>query len=387
MTMNNETLIESLEKVPIRETGGSVASNRFDYQKDWTICQMIDLLKANTEFVIICEYHEDVCIVDSPSEPSTVSFHQIKTKRSGNWTVNNLVKREKGRTDTLRPSILGRLYLNKKNLAKHDVRLWFCTNAKLSIKLTTGKKDLARSLLAYDELSDEEKGKIKTALETEWNEIISNEILEAIGFEVSELPLDDHSVYAKGKLVELLEQIAPESTVRIPEFYRTLFDEVKRRTNQEKTSTVLIEVCKRKGICRSDFETMIHQVVKARSSEESWRLAHQQLTSEKVDFREIRAIQAAWRQFDIDRLDPSNLSLIKARTTVLNAIEKCSESGNYGGLMEMVEAVVVEVKTDGFDEEFSKAMLRAMAIWEIYEDRTEEDPVSETCEKPEEENK
>jgi hypothetical protein len=66
-----------------RESGGSRASNRLDYQKDWALCHLLELHDTKTDYALIVEQHDDVAVLDSPQDPKRVDFYQIKT----NWTV------------------------------------------------------------------------------------------------------------------------------------------------------------------------------------------------------------------------------------------------------------------------------------------------------------
>ncbi|MGR0480863.1 MAG: dsDNA nuclease domain-containing protein [Candidatus Electronema sp. V4] len=80
-----------------RENAGSRSANRFDYQKDWAICELLKLYLAQKDFLLILDYHEDIVVLDSESVPKKAIFYQIKSKRTGNWTVAELCRAASGK--------------------------------------------------------------------------------------------------------------------------------------------------------------------------------------------------------------------------------------------------------------------------------------------------
>jgi hypothetical protein len=81
---------DKLATRPPRERGGSIGSNRYDFQKDWTICKILELHKQQQSYLILCDYHEDVVVLDDEVNPTAAEFFQVKTKPIGNWTIKNL---------------------------------------------------------------------------------------------------------------------------------------------------------------------------------------------------------------------------------------------------------------------------------------------------------
>lgn len=65
-----------------REKAGPTSSSRFDYQKDWSICKLIESHNNANDYVIIFDWHDDLIIMDSENNPTKVSFYQIKGKKN-----------------------------------------------------------------------------------------------------------------------------------------------------------------------------------------------------------------------------------------------------------------------------------------------------------------
>src|SRR5207247_772092 len=88
---------DSLTKIPLRERSGSIASSRFDYQKDWGICQLLDQYNSDNDFVFFFDWHEDIVIMYSEADPKKISFYQVKGKQNGTWKFSDLLRRSKGK--------------------------------------------------------------------------------------------------------------------------------------------------------------------------------------------------------------------------------------------------------------------------------------------------
>lgn len=135
--MGSDFLKDFVDK-PVRENSGSRSSNRFDYQKNWSLCELLELHSENTDYLMVFEHHEDVVVIDRQSSPSTATFYQVKTRNSGNWTVGSLTK-SKSKDDKTQ-SILGKLYENHIHFPDSAERLVFTSNQPFSAKLQSGEK-------------------------------------------------------------------------------------------------------------------------------------------------------------------------------------------------------------------------------------------------------
>ena len=56
-------LTEKLLAIPLRENAGSRTGNRFNYQQVWAFNHMLELIRRETDFLLLMELHDDVnCI-------------------------------------------------------------------------------------------------------------------------------------------------------------------------------------------------------------------------------------------------------------------------------------------------------------------------------------
>src|ERR1700730_5948168 len=101
-----------LLEFPPRDLSGSTVSDRFTYQHTWALCHLLELHISGKDYVVIFDHHEDVAVLDAEENPTSLHGYQIKTKESGNYTLNALAKQESGEGSPPNklPSILGKLY-------------------------------------------------------------------------------------------------------------------------------------------------------------------------------------------------------------------------------------------------------------------------------------
>ena len=110
-----------------------MASNRFDFQKNWAICKLIELSNLNEDFVLAFEFHEDIIVFDSSENPNFIDFYQIKTKNSGKFNLSALLKKQLQKNGNGN-SILGKLFNNKLNFEEETKSLNLVSNTFFSFK-------------------------------------------------------------------------------------------------------------------------------------------------------------------------------------------------------------------------------------------------------------
>jgi hypothetical protein len=125
-----------------RNLSGANASDRFAYQRTWALCHVMELHASGEDYVVIFDHHEDVSVLDSEDAPNSIKGYQIKTKNSGNFTLQAMLKREAGggQPPTCLPSILGRLYDLKIRFPEDTKLLAVVSNTSFSLRLSSDGK-------------------------------------------------------------------------------------------------------------------------------------------------------------------------------------------------------------------------------------------------------
>ena len=256
-------LADVLMNLEERESGGIVGADRYDYQKDWALCKILDLHAKGSDYVVLCEFHEDITVLDHPVDPLKVTFYQIKTDEKNSWTVQRLVYRKKGGGESRLSSILGNLCSKSGGLAGCEAEFRFASNAKYNIKSVSGVSLDSSTAFLCAEINDADREKLLAALTMELASDLPHAFEHTLGFEVADLALLSHGELATGKLAMFLDKYAAGCAVQTAVFYRAIFDELRRRTVATRPKTSLGDVCHMKGISRSQFDGMLLDAIRS----------------------------------------------------------------------------------------------------------------------------
>lgn len=353
--------------LPQGEIGGIVASDRFDYQKDWTLCKLLELHESGADYVVICEFHEDVSIVDHPSDPTRVTFYQIKTDDSKKWTVARLVRRSKGKKGLL-PSILGKLCGKKLSVDSCTVLYRFASNARYSCKSDDGSSLESSDAFTLAQIHKDDLKKLVDALSSELQEAPPPELLGTVQLEVG-LALESHSDITTGKLAIFVEKYAPGCSIRVSAFYRAIFDEIRRRTSAPRPTSSFSEVCQSKGISRTVFDKMLSEAVQSVPGDRTWSLAMQELIAQGAPLAVRTSLDRGFRQYFIRQLNPEDLALKSLRKRAVASSVAVLTGSPATSLLKLAETVHGQLVSS---QEFVSANLKrneflAMVMVEIYE--------------------
>ncbi len=126
-------LIDEMLTVPERETSGTTALDRFDYQTAWGLAKVMKLHRGDTEYAVAFEFHDDIVELDDADDPALATFYQLKTLKSGAWTLKKIVYRESsGGGKSRKPSFAGKMFDNVKRFGSSVDRLVFVSNQACS---------------------------------------------------------------------------------------------------------------------------------------------------------------------------------------------------------------------------------------------------------------
>lgn len=349
------SLINKLKSIKPRENSGSVSSNRFDYQKNWAICKLLELSEKD-DFLLAFEFYEDIIIFDSSKSPNFIDFYQVKTKSKGKHSISSLTKKTKG------SSILGKLFNNKVNFENETKSLNIIANCDYNVKPKVGESFGLK--ICCDNLSKNEKDKLINALTSELSITWKSEYEKIIFLEKSDLTIEHHSELTQQKLIKHIEKKSGDIKYSPSLAYRTIFDEVKRRNNIEKELQSFDELVKYKSISKQEFEHIIQVVT---TQPDKFEILKQEivsrLDSENVSFGFRRFFKSNWKNIEIEYLKPKNL-LFKRIASKTERIIDDNESVLPNKLIDSMEFILNELsKIDEvknqliFNEDYLKMMI------------------------------
>lgn len=300
--MKNESLLS-----PPRDKGGSVASSRLDYQKDWSLCRLLESHESGEDYVFIFEHDDDLMILLAKDGKEQISFYQVKTKELGDWTLTDVLKRNKSKTGASL-SILGRLYANKIKYAESVGSLNLISNARYKVPLSSGKTSEKKKDFCVSECATEEIKKIVSKLTEEHSLSVAPDT-GIIFLKVTDLSLSDSKIHTTGKITDFLSRVIPDSGSNAKVAYQSLFEEIRRRCNYADECKTIDDLKKHKSITKKDFLQMLDVISRPSSAkrlDEIWPITQQRLNQEGMDPKTIVDIKIQWMRFGISSVDYSD---------------------------------------------------------------------------------
>ncbi|MFL0154123.1 dsDNA nuclease domain-containing protein [Tenacibaculum maritimum] len=355
-------LKEKLKTIKPRENAGSTASNRFDYQKNWAICKLIELSKSNSDFLLAFEFHDDIILFNSSSNPSSIDFFQVKTKKTGKHTLNSLLKIPRKSKN----SILGKLLTNKINFDSETSSLNIISNSHFNFK------PLSKAKICCNELTDTEKTKIQSSLTSELGVKWLNDFLDIIFFDTSDLSIEHHGELAKSRLSDFIENKYSTDIKFNPSLaYRTIFDEVNRRNNIEKEVVTFDEVIQYKAISKEDFELMLKRVTIEPDilTKIKDKIFHA-LDATGIAISHRKKLTSAWKDMEIEYLKIDNAFFKKCTSIVQKTIDDNLDALNKDVLKStnFILDKISKNKVIGTQKLYSKHFLEVLILKELYDE-------------------
>lgn len=365
-------LLDQILQVRPREVSGSSSSNRSDYQQSWAFCLLLKLHRTAQDYLVLFDYHDDVVVLDSSSNPTAMDFYQIKTKKTGNWTAKLLLKREKGANDQPLNSIAGKMYSNKIAFPAAAKTLNFVSNAQFRIRLKNDPDS--------DQIVDGfELAGICHEMLTEFSKTIQEEhnleyspLCDIITkFSTDPLSLEAHVTHATGELATYLNEIQPDGKFAAASGQSAIATTIARKTNHERTPTTKDELIAAKGITRTEFEEMLSTILSSHEVErERWQDIRQTLTTEGQPFGDIHRWQIEWKRFAVERMDFSNTVLMAVQKAMKSIILDSRQENPSRTIRELVADCLqrFDAKTQHAPTPFGRDYLTAVILFEASED-------------------
>lgn len=358
------TLIDKLIKLKPREESGSKTSRKYRFQKDLSLFLLLESHSTLSDYLFLFDFHEDLVIFNSSSAPTKGNFYQIKSKDGGgNWTINGLTSKEKGKL-----SILGKLYLNKINFPDHTESLNFISNSKYSFKELKDKSDSKLlNLIKGDNLNDEDVSACNKKLVEEHKLSSDTDFENYTNFHSTILSNVDSSTHCIGKLSTLINAINPSNKINPELAYKQVINEISIKTeNTTSTNPVgsISELITLKGITKKTFLKYLEEAGLYKSVEEEWGEVKQSLETCGIGYKELMKYKASWREISATLIKESNSIPLQKLADSINTIIKDSHSNETinqkMSLLDIINYSYPKVATPMFDEYFVKCLIIKM---------------------------
>ncbi|WP_267111423.1 DUF4297 domain-containing protein [Xanthomonas sacchari] len=345
--MSSNVIASFMSTAPLAEEGGAISADRFDYQKNWALARLLSLHQGGGNYVLLCELHEDIAVLDCSEEPTKAVFYQIKTSASGAWTLKKLTNRKKGKNGVSLPSILGRLCAKASELKEQQVTFQFVTNegSGFSFKgLIEAKAVDSSGQRLFEALSSSEWNTLKQCLADELGHDMSVPLQNQLAVSIAQIHLSRHNETTVGLVANFLEENAPGAHIQPKAFYRTLFDELRRKTVAKRPVGHLSDVCKVKGIDRQAFDFMLASARSVAPAAGAWAQIQAELHQDGVSLVVRRKLKDAYPAYFSRMQSPLDAAFRKDHRLLVAASE--SAMADHQTLLELAEAAVKIARND-----------------------------------------
>ena len=212
-------LFSELTSKPQREIAGANTAARFDYQKDWAFCRMMQMHCTGDDYLVAFEFHDDVLFLTPSSAPAKAEFCQVKTSSATSpRKLTTLTTRPKGKA-----SILAKMFSNLDGIcASHDVRVTFVSNNAFEFS----DKDICAK-----DLDEKFRKRLTQKLKTEIPGFEEKQ-LEKLHFIVTGVSLEAMQSFLDGEAMSLFcEKYGEDHGLNVRTWIRLLKGEIARRNN------------------------------------------------------------------------------------------------------------------------------------------------------------
>lgn len=287
-------LLDSLTEKAPNENAGADTASRFDYQKNWAFCHLIDKHAAGEDYLVAFEFHEDVLFLAPEANPTAIDFYQIKTSKSpGTRKLSTLTSKKNGK------SIIGKLIANSEIAhGVESVRLILVSNNAYDFSA----KDICAAALPesyrtklVEKLKDEIPG-------------VEVEALDRLHFMVTDIPVDGMDTYLRGKVHELFEKrFGKEFTINLLSWLRLIQGEITRRNNHPSDEIKNVaDLVKHKCVGRTFISGTLTDIEKLHTNAPDMNFIKGRLSNEGWTISAIMRFDKATPRAVADYNDPTN---------------------------------------------------------------------------------
>lgn len=357
----------------VPDLSGSRSSNRFGFQGDWAICEMLERFSKDDDFIFLFDYHEDIVVLSNELVDFKADFYQVKTESTGKgWDKNALIKGKKSKRKSKDnsseeielPSIMGKLYANKYNFKDGVKSLNMISNARFKFTLNTGLKSDNLDVICLVDLATDDLKEFTDHIELKYTLTHSCDFPNYTYFKVTSLSLNDSKTHTTGKIAEVLDALFPATEVSSSRIYKTLADDIKRKNDKEKSFTDFEQLIREKGISKAEIQKIFASNIKL-SSENTWTIINGELLNDGLyNFQDRMQLKDKYREIYL-RVPFSTTVFQKAKEQIFLYYKQNCVGMTFTG---SIEHILTNLKISDLEAQSNDPFfLRAMIIYSIYE--------------------
>ena len=286
---------------------------------------------GTSNYAVAFEFHDDVVSLDNADSPAAATFYQLKTKKTGNWTLKQIAYRKSGAKGSKEPSFAGKMFENVKRFESAVGALFFVSNQACS-DLGDNHGDYSFSCAKAEKLK-------------EFTDLLSAEDVrfkpDEVGmfnFSYSDLQLGSYDRTILADIAEFVTDQTGISEANFRSFGLMLNDECRKRS--KKLSDV------------GDFSSLLSSKFITRANMTHWLTVFKDQYTRRVEWSDVapyipdhvraRSIHAQLEKYETVRRQRIGVAALKFQNKVREiALSKVKSSG---ALLEIIDAALPEVR-------------------------------------------
>jgi hypothetical protein len=325
-----------------REQSGAETAERYEYQLHWALRELLRRHASGKNYCVLLEYFDDVVMLDDDQDPQHADFVQVKTKRSGHWTITELMKR--GGKEKTELSPIGKMYAHRLSFPGASIALHFLSNVPLKVTLADGTSADAHPAVRCRDLADKDVRRLTAAVRAEHGitEGAAVDVAEITAFLFCEFGPQAAASAVVGELDRFLEQLFPLRKVRTSAVYQAIVAELRRRNNCRVRPESFGALISLHGMSRREFDGLMERVGIHDDPEGDWQAVEARIVHEGWPVAEQVRVRNAWRRYIARRTDHTDRQLQRFRSEIRRAIRTCHDRDDLT-LREMVHTILQPV--------------------------------------------
>lgn len=238
----------------LHDFGAVQASRGSDFHHFWIISRLIELEEQKAaDYVLLCEYVEDLAELDSSETPTSIRLYQLKKKESGNWQAHNLTGQTlRNKTPKLGSPIL-KLFKNVRSFKQLKASGVFMTNGSFQVSLNNGGSSLHVPKIGMHDLDPSYAGALKSLIAAAERVDEDQVDLSAVELHRTTLAIGDIENHVKGLMLDHLSRAAPDHAAQATSLVESLYVRIKRMARRTEKSPDWHDLVDKRGFRRAAY--------------------------------------------------------------------------------------------------------------------------------------
>ncbi|MFN4350946.1 MAG: dsDNA nuclease domain-containing protein [Hylemonella sp.] len=246
----------------LTETGGGHGQKGVDFQRAWALSRMFEIEDGGAaDFLFLFEAIQDVAVLDSPTNPTSIQIYQVKKKDRNEWEWSDLTDLQDPTKNHKKPkdpsaissSPIGKLYSSVIAFKGLQSSGGFVSNAGANLPLANGGNASTSVSCDLSQLSSKHLDLLEKGLKTLHDSDQGVPSPSLISIQKVSLPPADPSTHLNGLAVAFLNKRSARHAGQAKALVDALLAEIGPLGSKTDSCASFEELRQQRGYARSDF--------------------------------------------------------------------------------------------------------------------------------------